>query len=133
MQKYKENEINKDILYEEEKRDKMKKDMKVGHYSEPTVEDDNSELVEDKAMDDVKASIEMEEEPVKEVEEPVKEVEEPVKEVEEPVKEVEEPVKEYIDPETNEQNPNLVYENIVDESTINNLESQDPWMKSKQQ
>ena len=32
-----------------------------------------------------------------------------------------------------EENPNLIYENTVDESTIQNLESQDPWIKSKQQ
>ena len=76
MDKYKENNVNKDIFYEEQKRDKVKAAREEALRKKREEEESNKEIK------DVK------EEPVKEEEEPVKE--EPVKE--EPVKE--EPVEE---------------------------------------
>ena len=83
MEKYQENNVNKDIFYEEQKRDKIKAAQEEVRKSE----EEKKKLMEEKEASE---EYPIEEEPDKEVDE----VEEEVKEEEPEVEEVEEEVKE---------------------------------------
>ena len=148
MEKYKENTINKDVFYEEQKREKVKaareealKKKKEKLESEKELEDKEpvkEEPVKEEPVKEEPVKEELvKEEPVKE--EPVKEEpdkepvkEEPVKEdvKEEPVKE--EPVKEEVKEETEPEEINEIIGNDkVDDDIKESLESVDPWMANK--
>ena len=120
MEKYKENNINKDLMYEEQKREKMKAAQEeVLAAKKKQKEEEESKKLEDKESILEKV---VEEEPVEE--EPVKEsVEEVTKEVvEESIKKsVEQVVKESITEEDSK----------LDESLKSSLEDVDPWLQNK--
>jgi len=122
MEKYKENNINKDLMYEEQKRDKMKAAQEEVLAAKKKQKEDEEE--ETKKLEDKESILEkvVEEEPVEE--EPVKEsVEEVAKEVvEESIKKsVEEVAKESITEEDSK----------LDESLKSSLEDVDPWLQNK--
>ena len=121
MEKYKENNINKDLMYEEQKREKIKAAQEEVLAAKKKQKEEEKEA---KKLEDKESILEkvVEEEPVKE--EPVKEsVEEVAKEVvEESIKKsVEEVAKESITEEDSK----------LDESLKSSLEDVDPWLQNK--
>ena len=115
MEKYKENNINKDLMYEEQKREKMKAAQEeVLAAKKKQKEEEESKKLEDKESILEKV---VEEEPVEEsVEEVAKEV------VEESIKKsIEEVAKESITEEDSK----------LDESLKSSLEDVDPWLQNK--
>ncbi len=147
MEKYKENSINKDIFYEEQKREKVKK------AKEEALQRKREEMEKKKELEDVKEDpvpeqdAEPEPEPEQDAEpepEPVTDAEpepepEPVTDAEpepepEPVKDAE-PEPEDKEPVPNpEETPEVIKESIgekVDTDLKNSLESVDPWMANK--
>jgi len=118
MEKYKENNINKDLMYEEEKREKMKAAQEEvlaakKKEAENNLEDKNvEESVDDIIKDLVDES----------VDNPVDEsVDDPVDES------VDDPVDESVDDPVDES----VKDNKLDESLKNSLNEIDPWLQSK--
>ena len=111
MEKYKENNINKDLMYEEQKRDKMKAAQEeVLAAKKKQKEEEESKKLEDKESILEKV---VEEEPVEEVAKEV--IEESIK------KSVEEVAKESITEEDSK----------LDESLKSSLEDVDPWLQNK--
>jgi chromosome segregation ATPase len=145
MEKYKENNISRDIFYEEEKRNKLKtakeeqlkkkkeemerqkKELEdPGPEGTPSKVDEILEKVEEdvkEVVDDSKKTVE----DVEEVVEDVKEVVEDVKEVVEDVKDV----KDVVEGGVKEVVDNILKGGNVDEDMKNSLESVDPWMANK--
>lgn len=145
MQKYKENNIDRDIFYEEEKRDKIKaareevmrkkkekmeEEKKLENSQEPISEETPAEVKEilngEGKVEEVSEDVEKISEDVKEVIEDVKEVVEDVKKVEENVKEVVDDVEKIIKDGTN------ILESKVDEDVKASFESSDPWLANKE-
>ena len=116
MEKYKENNINKDLMYEEQKREKMKAALEEVLAAKKKQKEEEEEA---KKLEDKESILEkvVEEEPVEEsVEEVAKEV------VEESIKKsVEQVVKESITEEDSK----------LDESLKSSLEDVDPWLQNK--
>ena len=107
MEKYQENNVNRDIFYEEQKRDKIKAAQEeVRQAKKKKAEEEEQKTLE---------NLEPEPEP------------EPASDVEEPVEEKSEPEPE---PEPVEESP-IKSNNTVDEELKQSLESDDPWMQKK--
>ena len=114
MEKYKENNINKDLMYEEQKREKMKAAQEEVLVAKKKQKEEEAKKLEDKESILEKV---VEEEPV---EEPVEEVAKEV--IEESIKKsVEEVAKESITEEDSK----------LDESLKSSLEDVDPWLQNK--
>jgi hypothetical protein len=147
MEKYQENNVNRDIFYEDQKREKVKAAQeealkkkkeneeklaeKLDSIDDYDIEKIDEDPVEESVEDsDIKETLKdvvndvVKEEPVKE--EPVKE--EPVKE--EPVKE--EPVRDSNDILPEEQPAPVSSDNNVSEDIRDKLEGDDPWMQKVQ-
>jgi len=140
MEKYKENNINRDIFYEEEKREKVKaakeevlrkkreeaEKKKQAELENPTPEDPTPEdptpedpTPEDPTPSKVQDILEKVEDVVEDVEKTVEDVEKTVEDVEEVAKEV----KTTID--------NILNDGKVDEDMKKSLDDVDPWMANK--
>jgi len=140
MEKYKENNINRDIFYEEEKREKIKaakeevlrkkreeaEKKKQAELENPTPEDPTPEdptpedpTPEDPTPSKVQDILEKVEDVVEDVEKTVEDVEKTVEDVEEVAKEV----KTTID--------NILNDGKVDEDMKKSLDDVDPWMANK--
>ena len=137
MEKYKENNINRDIFYEEEKREKIKaakeevlrkkreeaEKKKQAELENPTPEDPTPE---DPTPSKVQDILEKVEDVVEDVEKTVEDVEKTVEDVEKTVEDVEEVAKEVkttID--------NILNDGKVDEDMKKSLDDVDPWMANK--
>jgi len=132
MEKYQENNVNRDIFYEEQKREKIKaaqeealkkKKENEGVEIVDSVEDyDIDPIKEDveKVVDDVEKVVDDVEKVVDDVEKVVDDVEKVVDDVKEAVKDVLDEVK-----GTSEESS----ENKVSDEIINKLEGDDPWMQ----
>ena len=132
MEKYKENNISRDIFYEEEKREKIKAAKKEqikkkreqmekskGEVSEDPEPEETSSKVEeilDKVVDDVEDV----EKTVEDVEKTVEDVEKTVEDVE---KTVEAEVKTFVE--------NILNEGSISEEMKDSLDNLDPWMANK--
>ena len=130
MEKYKENNINRDIFYEEEKREKVKaakeevlrkkreeaEKKKQAELENPTPEDPTPE---DPTPSKVQDILEKVEDVVEDGEKIVEDVEKTVEDVEEVAKEV----KTTID--------NILNDGKVDEDMKKSLDDVDPWMANK--
>lgn len=131
MQKYKENNVDRDIFYEEEKRDKIKA------AREEVIRKKKEKMEEEKALESTKDPV-PEETPdaVKEILDgggKVEEVAEDVEKVAEDVKEVVEDVKETVsDVEKLVKDGENILENKVDEEVKASFESSDPWLANKE-
>jgi len=147
MEKYKENNINRDIFYEEEKREKIKaakeevlrkkreeaEKKKQAELENPTPEDPTPEdptpedpTPEDPTPSKVQDILEKVEDVVEDVEKTVEDVEKTVEDVEKTVEDVEEVAKEVkttID--------NILNDGKVDEDMKKSLDDVDPWMANK--
>lgn len=145
MQKYKENNIDRDIFYEEEKRDKIKaareevirkkkekmEEEKVLENSQGPVPEETPDAVKEildgeGKVEDVVDDIEKVAEDVKGVIEGVEEVVDDVKKVEEEVKEVVDDVEKLVKDGEN------ILESKVDEDVKASFESADPWLANKE-
>ena len=137
MEKYKENNINRDIFYEEEKREKIKaakeevlrkkreeaEKKKQAELENPTPEDPTPE---DPTPSKVQDILEKVEDVVEDGEKIVEDVEKTVEDVEKTVEDVEEVAKEVkttID--------NILNDGKVDEDMKKSLDDVDPWMANK--
>ena len=119
MEKYKENNINKDIFYEEEKRDKIKAAKEeVLKKKREQLEKKKQETIEN-TKEDVVDGVEKVVDGVKEAFNGVEEIKEGVEEIKEGVEEVVEEIKEEIKGSE------------VDKDLKQSLESVDPWMANK--
>jgi len=119
MEKYKENNINKDIFYEEEKRDKIKAAKEeVLKKKREQLEKKKQETIEN-IKEDVVDGVEKVVDGVKEAVNGVEEIKEGVEEIKEGVEEVVEEIKEEIKGSE------------VDKDLKQSLESVDPWMANK--
>jgi len=147
MEKYKENNINRDIFYEEEKREKIKaakeevlrkkreeaEKKKQAELENPTPEDPTPEdptpedpTPEDPTPSKVQDILEKVEDVVEDGEKIVEDVEKTVEDVEKTVEDVEEVAKEVkttID--------NILNDGKVDEDMKKSLDDVDPWMANK--
>ena len=145
MQKYKENNIDRDIFYEEEKRDKIKAAReevirkKKEKMEEEKALENSQEPVPEETPDAVKEILDGEgkvEDVVDDVEkvaEDVKEVIDGVKEVVDDVKKVGEEVKEVVDDvEKLVKDGENILESKVDEDVKASFESADPWLANKE-
>ena len=145
MQKYKENNIDRDIFYEEEKRDKVKAAReevirkKKEKMEEEKVLENSKEPVPEETPDAVKeildggGKVEDVVDDVKKVAEDVKGVIEGVKEIVDDVKKVEEEVNEVVDDvEKLVKDGENILESKVDEDVKASLESADPWLANKE-
>ena len=122
MKKYKENSANKDIFYEDQKREKIKKAVEENNESK-------KEGLEEDVIEPISEELsEPEPEPEPELSEPEPELSEPEPELSEPEPSEPEPEPEPSEPES----PVLKNDNI-DESLKNSLEDTDPWLKNKDQ
>ena len=119
MEKYQENNINRDIFYEEQKRDKVKKAREEALKKK-------REQQEQKTLDAIEDVVEGVEEVVEDVEKVVEDVEEVVDGVEEVVDGVEEVVNEVKQEVTKEVHK-------LDKDMKDSLESVDPWLANKLQ
>lgn len=144
MEKYKENTINRDIFYEEEKREKLKaaKEEQIRKKKEQmekekeNVEDPEPETPSkvDEILDKVEETVEDAEKVVQDgkgLVEDVEKVVEDVKEVVEDVKEVVNEVEEKVEDGVKEVVDNILNSGNVDDDMKNSLESVDPWMANK--
>ena len=144
MEKYKENNINRDIFYEEEKREKIKAakeevlrkkreeaekkkqaELENPTPEDPTPEDPTPSKVQD-ILEKVEDVVEDGEKIVEDVEKTVEDVEKTVEDVEKTVEDVEEVAKEVkttID--------NILNDGKVDEDMKKSLDDVDPWMANK--
>ena len=136
MEKYKENNINRDIFYEEEKRDKIKaakeevirkkkeeaEKKKQAELEDPTPEDPTPEETPSKVQD-ILDKVEDVVEDVKNVVKDGEKVVEDVKKTVEDVEEVAEEVKTAVD--------NILNDGKVDEDMKKSLDDVDPWMANK--
>ena len=136
MEKYKENNINRDIFYEEEKRDKIKaakeevirkkkeeaEKKKQGELEDSTPEDPTPEKTPSKVQDILDKVEDVVEDGEKVVEDGEKVVEDGGK-VAEDVEEVAEEVKTAVD--------NILNDGKVDEDMKKSLNDVDPWMANK--
>lgn len=100
MEKYKENNINKDLFYEEQKREKVKAAReevlrkKKEEAAKKTLEDVSSESKEENLLEDTPADVKDENDPeVEDIEDVVKETEKVVDDVEKVIDDVKEVVK----------------------------------------
>ena len=116
MEKYKENNINKDLMYEEQKREKMKAAQEEVLAAKKKQKEEEEEA---KKLEDKESILEkvVEEEPVEEVAKEV--VEESIK------KSIEEVAKEVVEESITEEDSKL------DESLKSSLEDVDPWLQNK--
>ncbi len=145
MEKYKENNINRDIFYEEEKRDKIKKakeeqvqkkreDMERQKQEKNEVDDPEPEEtpskvegILDKVVEDVKEVVEDVKEVVEDADKVVEDVKEVVGDAEKVVGDAEKVVEDVVE---------AVVDNILNEGTISDdmkesLSDVDPWMANK--
>lgn len=152
MEKYQENNVNRDIFYEEQKREKIKaaqeealkkkreneenKDKVEDYDIDPIKEEAGEQVVEDvekvvedveEVVEDVEKVVEDVEEVVEDVEKVVEDVKDAVKDVEEGVKDVKDAVKDVIDEVKG--TSEVSSENKVSDEIINKLEGDDPWMQ----
>ena len=138
MQKYKENNIDRDIFYEEEKRDKVKA------AREEVIRKKKERMEEEKELESVKEPIQ-EETPdsvkeildgkgeVEEVVDDIEKVVEDVKEVVDDVEKVVEDVKEVVDDVENAvKEAENILESKVDEDVKSSFEAADPWLANKE-
>ena len=129
MEKYKENNINRDIFYEEEKRDKLKaaKEEQLRKKKEQMImEKENVEDPEPETPSKVDEILDKVEETVEDAEKVVQDgkgLVEDVEKVVEDVKEVAEEVKTAVD--------NILNDGKVDEDMKKSLDDVDPWMANK--
>ena len=145
MQKYKENNIDRDIFYEEEKRDKIKaareevirkkkekmEEEKALENSQDPVPEETPDAV--KEILDGEGKVEDVVDDVEKVAEDVKEVIDGVKEVVDDVKKVGEEVKEVVDDvEKLVKDGENILESKVDEDVKASFESADPWLANKE-
>jgi hypothetical protein len=143
MEKYKENNINKDLMYEEDKREKVKaareevlaakkKEKAEDKIVDESVSDIIKEPVDESVSDIIKESVD---ESVSDIiKEPVDEsVSDIIKEpVEEPVSDIKESVDESVSDiveESVDEHP--MKENKLDESLKDSLNKIDPWLQNK--
>ena len=124
MQKYKENNIDRDIFYEEEKRDKVKA------AREEVIRKKKERMEEEKELESVKEPIQ-EETPdsVKEILDGKGEVEELVDDVEKVMEDVKEVVD---DVEKDVKEAENILESKVDEDVKSSFEAVDPWLANKE-
>lgn len=149
MQKYKENNIDRDIFYEEEKRDKVKaareevirkkkekmEEEKVLENSQDPVPEETPDAVKEILDGEGKGKGKVEDvvDDVEKVAEDVKGVIEGVEEVVDDVKKVEEEVKEVVDDvEKLVKDGENILESKVDEDVKASFESADPWLANKE-
>lgn len=145
MQKYKENNIDRDIFYEEEKRDKIKAAReevirkKKEKLEEEKALENSQEPVPEETPDAVKEILDGEGkvedvvDDVKKVAEDVKGVIDGVEEIVDDVKKVEEEVKEVVDDvEKIVKDGENILESKVDEDVKASFESADPWLANKE-
>ena len=138
MEKYKENNINKDIFYEEEKRNKlkaakeeqMKNKMKENEGKDESSKDPESEETSSK-VNEILDTVEKTVEDVKDVIKDVEDVKDDVKEVVEEVKEIINEEKEVVEEGVKEVVDNILKSGNIDDDMKNSLESIDPWMENK--
>lgn len=138
MEKYKENNINKDIFYEEEKRNKlkaakeeqMKNKMKENEGKDESSKDPESEETSSK-VNEILDIVEKTVEDVKDVIKDVEDVKDDVKEVVEEVKEIINEEKEVVEEGVKEVVDNILKSGNIDDDMKNSLESIDPWMENK--
>ena len=141
MDKYQENNVSRDIFYDEQKREKVKAAReeviakKREEQEQKTLEaatDSESVLEELKeGIEEIVEGVEKVEEGVEEVEEGVEKVEEGVEKVEEGVEEVEEGV-EKVETAVKDATETLVKEvHKLDEDMTKSLEAVDPWLANK--
>ena len=123
MEKYQENNINRDIFYEEQKRDKVKKAREEALKKK-------REQQEQKTLDAIEDVVEDVEEVVEGVEEVVEDVEKVVEDVEKVVEGVDEVVDEVVD-DVKEEVTKEVHK--LDKDMKDSLESVDPWLANKLQ
>jgi hypothetical protein len=139
MEKYKENNISRDIFYEEEKREKIKaaKEEQIKKKREQ-MEKSKEELNEDPEPEETSSKVEeildKVVDDVKDVENVVEDVEKTVEDVEKTVEDVEKTVKDV--EKTVEAEVKTVVENILNEGSISeemkdSLDNVDPWMANK--
>jgi hypothetical protein len=119
MEKYQENNINRDIFYEEQKRDKVKKAREEALKKK-------REQQEQKTLDAIEDVVEDVEEVVEGVEEVVEDVEKVVEDVEKVVEGVDEVVDDVKEEVTKEVHK-------LDKDMKDSLESVDPWLANKLQ
>ena len=139
MEKYKENNISRDIFYEEEKREKIKaaKEEQIKKKREQ-MEKSKEELNEDPEPEETSSKVEEILDKVvdedRDVENVVVDVEKTVEDVEKTVEDVEKTVKDV--EKTVEAEVKTVVENILNEGSISeemkdSLDNVDPWMANK--
>ena len=150
MEKYKENNVNRDIFYEEEKRDKIKAakeevlrkklEEKKKKEEENALEDPEPEETPSKVeeiLDKVEETVDDGEKVVEDIENIVEDVEKVVEDVKEAVNDVEKVVEEAVnDVEKVAEDVKTAVDNIlgdgkVDESVKQSLDDVDPWMANK--
>ncbi len=142
MQKYKENNIDRDIFYEEEKRDKVKAAReevirkKKERMEEEKVLKNSQDPVPEETPDAVKEILDGEgkvEDVVDDVEKVAEDVKGVIEEVVDDVKKVEEEVKEVVDDvEKLVKDGENILESKVDEDVKASFESADPWLANKE-
>ena len=115
MEKYQENNVSRDIFYEEQKREKIK-----AAQEESLKKKKENEELKKKSLDDVE-DYDID---------PIKEEVEDVLDVEKTVEDVKDAVKDVLDEVLN--NPEVSSDNKVSEDVINKLEGDDPWMQKIQ-
>ena len=123
MEKYQENNVNRDIFYEEQKREKIKAAQEEALRKKK----ENEENLK-KSLDNVD---DYDIDPIKEdVEEVVEDVKEAVEDVEKTVEDVKDAVKDVLGEVMN--NSEVSSDNKVSEDIINKLEGDDPWIQKIQ-
>lgn len=145
MQKYKENNVDRDIFYEEEKRDKIKaaREEVIRKKKEKMEEEkalkSTQDPVPEETPDSVKeildgtGKVEEVAEDVEKVAEDVEKVAGDVKEVVDDVEKVVDDVKETVsDVEKLVKDGENILENTVDEEVKASFESSDPWLANKE-
>ena len=149
MEKYKENNINRDIFYEEEKRDKIKKakeeqlqkkreDMERQKQEKndvdgPEPEETPSKVEEilDKVVEDAEKVVEDAEKVVEDAEKVVEGVKEAVEDVETVVEGAETVAKEIVGEEVKKVVDNILNDGVISDDMKESLSEVDPWMANK--
>ena len=141
MEKYQENNVNRDIFYEEQKREKIKAAQEEALRKKKENEENlkkSLDNVDDYDIDPIKEDVEEVVEDVKEavedVEKTVEDVKEAVEDVKEAVEKTVEDVKDAVKDVLGEvmNNSEVSSDNKVSEDVIDKLEGDDPWMQKIQ-